>query len=172
MLVITEPHLHVTPAELAGKARDTLHLTWEERRWTRRRAATTGGREIALALPTGSVLQPGEVIALGADWYLVVEGRPEPVLAVVPRDRSEALRVAFDVGNRHFPLALDGDALLVPDDTAMEQLLTRLDVSWERRQAVFNPIGRGGHGHGPGESPLDGHRHQPGTGQGARHSHG
>ncbi len=159
MLVITEPHLHVDAAALAGKQRDALCLTWEERRWTRKRVVTTGGREVALALPTGSALQPDDVIAVQADWYLVVEARREPVLAVRPRDRAEAIRIAFEVGNRHFALALDGDALLVPDDTAMEQLLQRLDARWERRDAIFDPMGGGGHRHGPGTSPLDGHSH-------------
>jgi urease accessory protein len=159
MVVITEPHVHVTPGSLAGRERDTVCLTWEERRWTRRRARTTSGREVALALPTGSVLQPGDVIAVEDGWYLAVEGRPEPVLAITPRDRAEAIRVAFDVGNRHFSLALDGDTILVPDDTAMEQLVTRLGVPWTRRTAVYDPLGGGGHRHEPGRSPLDGHTH-------------
>ena len=77
-------------------------------------------------------------------WYLVVEGRPEPVLAVVPRDRDEAVRIAFEVGNRHFPLAVDGERLLVPDDTAMRQLLDRLGAAWKRRaRRCSSPIGRG-----------------------------
>jgi urease accessory protein len=160
MVVITEPHLHVEPEALRGKARDTLCLSWEERRWTRKRVVTAGGREVALALPTGSVLRPGDVIAVETDWYLVVEGRPEPVIAIHPRDRDEAVRVAFDVGNRHFPLALAGEAILVPDDTAMEQLVARLGVKWERRQTVFDPIGGGAHRHEPGTSPLDGHSHR------------
>ncbi|HEV8441470.1 MAG TPA: urease accessory protein UreE [Methylomirabilota bacterium] len=158
MRVITEPHLHVDASSLEGKERDTLRLAWEERRWTRKRVVTTGGREVALALPTGSVLQPDDVIAVEEDWYLAVEARPEPVLAVHPRNSAEAIRIAFDVGNRHFPLALVGDVLLVPDDTAMEQLLTRLGLVWERRQAVFDPIG-GAHRHPRGASPLDGHGH-------------
>lgn len=171
MIVITEPHLHVAPEALTGRERDTLRLTWEERRWTRKRVLTTGGREIALALPTGSVLRAGDVIALEDGWYLEVEGRPEPVLAVFPRDRAEAVRVAFDVGNRHFSLALEGDAILVPDDTAMEQLVTRLGVPWERRTAVYDPVGGGGHRHEPGASPLDGHTH--GTSHvHAHHHHG
>ncbi len=33
--------------------------------------------------------------------------------------------MAFEVGNRHFTLALDGPRLLVPDDPAMKVLLTR-----------------------------------------------
>lgn len=159
MLVVTTPHLHPAPDELRGRARDTLRLTWEERRWTRKRVRTTGGREVALALPTGSVLLPGDVIAVADTWYLEVEARPEPVIAALPRDRDEAVRIAFDVGNRHFPLALDGPALLVPDDTAMEQLMVRLGVRWERREAVFAPLGRGAP-HRHGESPLDGHAHR------------
>lgn len=158
MIVVTEPHLHPAAGELAGKARDTLCLTWEERRWTRKRVVTTAGRELALALPTGSQLRPGDVIAVGADWYLEVEGRPEPVIVIAPRGRDEAVRVAFDVGNRHFPLALDGDTLLVPDDTAMEQLVGRLGIPWERRAAVFDPVGRAAP-HAHGTSPLDGHHH-------------
>lgn len=158
MLVITESSVPGAAA-LAGKERDTLRLTWEERRWTRKRVETTGGRMVALALPTGSVLRDGDVLVVAEAWYLVVEARPEPVLAALPRDRAEAIRLAFDVGNRHFSLALEGEAIVVPDDPAMVQLLTRSGVRWERRQAVFNPIGGGGQGHDEAASPMDGHRH-------------
>ena len=131
------------PEALAGKERDHIMMTSEERRWTRRRARTAAGREIALALPTGTTLAPGALIAIEADWYLVVEAAAELVLAVRPQDRATAILVAFEVGNHHFPLALDGEDLLVPDDTAMVQLLTRLGISWQRRRAVFNPVARG-----------------------------
>ncbi len=155
MVMITESDLHEDRAALVGKERDTLRLTWEERRWTRKRVMTSGGREVALALPTGSRLEPGAILAVEGDWYLAVEGRPEPVLAVTPRDRAEAITVAFEVGNRHFPLALEGELLLVPDDIAMEQLLSRLGVHWDRREAVFDPLGGARHRHGPGAT-LDG----------------
>ena len=158
MQVITVSHLHVAPGALGGKARDTLPLTWEERRWTRKRVTTAGGREVALALPTGSVLRAGEVILVEDDWYLEVAAAAEPLLAVSPRDAAEAIRVAFEVGNRHFTLAIDGADLLLPDDAAMEQLVTRLRVPWRRARRVFEPIGAG-HRHDPGASPVDGHRH-------------
>jgi len=161
MVVITDPALSVTPASLAGRERDTLRLTWEERRWTRKRVVTSAGREVGLALPTGSMLRPGDIVAVEDGWYLQIEARPEPVLAVTPRSAEEAIRVAFDVGNRHFPLALDGGDLLVPDDTAMEQLLIRLGLVWRRRAAVFTPLGAG-HSHEPGRSALDGHSHEHG----------
>lgn len=143
MKVISERHVHAEPAGLAGKERDVLRLRWEERRWTRRRLTTARGREVALGLPTGSVLQAGEILLVEPEWYLEVEPAPEPVIAVFPRDHAEALRIAFEVGNRHFSLAVEPDALLVPDDPAMEQLLGRLGAKWERRTAVFTPIGFG-----------------------------
>ncbi|HSB41463.1 MAG TPA: urease accessory protein UreE [Methylomirabilota bacterium] len=144
MRVITEVVAGVPPGAWPGKARDTLPMTWEERQWTRRKAVSAAGREVALALPTGTVLEPGDVLAVEADWYLVVEARPEPVLVLFPETHEAALRIAFDVGNRHFSLACDGDTLLVPDDTAMEHLVTRLGVRWERREMVYSPLHPGG----------------------------
>jgi urease accessory protein len=141
--VVTERPVHCHEQALSGRERDVLVLTAEERRWGRRRVRTRAGRELALALPTGTVLSPGEVLYVGSDWYVAVEAAAEPVIAVTPRSREEALRVAFEVGNRHFTLAIDGDRLLVPDDPAMEQLLDRLAVEWRRDRAVFVPVSTG-----------------------------
>jgi urease accessory protein len=135
--------VHVGGAELERLERDRIVLTAEERRWGRRRVKTEKGRELVLALPTGSVLEPGDVLHVGAEYYVVIEAASEAVLAVSPRSRDEMIRVAFEVGNRHFTVAIDGDRLLVPDDVAMEQLLARLGVPWTRARAVFVPIGAG-----------------------------
>jgi urease accessory protein len=142
-VVVTTPRVAVSAADLGARVRDAVVLTAEERRWGRRRVTTRDGRELALALPTGSVLAPGAVLHVDRDWYVVVEAAPEPVLLVRPRSREEELRIAFEVGNRHFTLALDGADLLVPDDPAMEQLLGRLGVPFERACAVFVPLGHG-----------------------------
>lgn len=143
MLVIEQIPAAVEPAALAGKQRDTLVMTCEQRPWPRQRLKTTAAREVALALPTGTSLAPGTVIAVGADWYIEIEAAPEALLVVRSADRDAAIRVAFEVGNHHFPLSIEGDELIVPDDSAMEQLLNRLGVRWERRHAAFNPIARG-----------------------------
>jgi urease accessory protein UreE len=94
-------------------------------------------------LPTGTRLASGAIIAVEPEWYLQVEARPEPLLAIYPDSRETAIRAAFEVGNHHFPLAMDGLRLLVPDDSAMTQLLTRLGIRWDHCQAIFDPIGHG-----------------------------
>ena len=143
MLIVYESAPTAAASDLRGKEEDTLALTWEQRRWIRGKFRTTGGREIALALPTGTPLEPGAVILVEEEWYVRVEPVAEPLLAATPRDHAESIKLAFEIGNRHFPLALDGQTILVPDDPVMMQLFDRLGARYERRSAVFSPIGNG-----------------------------
>jgi urease accessory protein UreE len=99
--------------------------------------------EDTLALPTGTPLVPGTIILVEKDWYLRIEAMPEPLIAVTPENSQDAIRLAFEIGNRHFPLAMEGSTLLVPDDPAMAQLFDRLGARWSRRQAIFSPLGVG-----------------------------
>lgn len=126
---------------LEGKENDALVLTAEQRRWVRGQFKTAHGRELGLAFPTGTTLKPGAVLWIDPDWYLTVEAAPEPVLMIFPASQRDAVKIAFEVGNRHFPLAFEEDALLVPDDPAMVNLLDRLGAAWQRRLAAFDPIG-------------------------------
>lgn len=134
---------NVPLADLQGKENDRLLLPWEQRRWMRGRFTTERGREIGVALPTGIQVEPGRIMWVGADWYLTMAAATEPLLAVRPQGREDAIRIAFEVGNLHLPLALAGDDLLVPDDPAMTQLLTRIGAKWERCSLAFQPIGKG-----------------------------
>ena len=86
---------------------------------------------------------------------------PEPVLAALPRERAEAIRLAFDWGPGT-RLATRAGATR-PRAAAMCSS-DALGVRWERRRAVVNPLG-GGQGHDPGASPMDGHGH------GSQHVH-
>jgi urease accessory protein UreE len=78
---------------------------------------------------------------VGADWYLKIEAAPEAVLEISFENSTEAVKIAFEVGNLHFPLALAQGKILVPDDKAMVRLMERLGAHCERRQAIFDPIG-------------------------------
>jgi len=127
--------------ELRAKEEDRLILTWDQRRWMRGRFTTERGRKIGIALPTGTSLAHGTILHVAGDWYLKIEAAIEPLLEIVPADYEEAVRIAFEVGNRHFPLALREKSILVPEDKAMIRLLERLGAPWQRRQTIFDPIG-------------------------------
>ena len=67
------------------------------------------GREIGVALPTGVQIEPGQIMWIGPDWYLTMGAAREPLLAIHARDQQEAIRIAFEIGNLHFPLAVAGE---------------------------------------------------------------
>jgi urease accessory protein len=171
VLIIEQLAPPAASADIAGKQRDSLILTSEQRRWLRGRFTTTSGREIAFALPTGATLEPDAIVWIDSDWYLAIEAAPESVLAILPADSRSAVRIAFEVGNRHFPLAMEGDALLVPDDTAMVQLLDRIGARWERRLAVFQPIGKA-HSHDDAPEELHERAHDHPNTHAYEHPHG
>ena len=149
LLIIDHLISSVSEELLRAKDDDKLVLTWEQRRWVRGRFTTHKGRKIGLALPTGTTLAPNALLWVEPDWYLRVEAATESVLEILPLDYEEAVKIAFEVGNMHFPLAMQENRLLVPDDKAMVRLMDRLAAKWEKRQTVFNPIGKNeSHQHG------------------------
>jgi urease accessory protein len=131
----------VNQDDLRAKEEDKLVLAWEGRRWLRGRFTTARGRKIGIALPTGTTIAPGSILHMGEDWYLKLEAALEPVLEIASLDYAEAVKIAFEIGNRHFPLALEGSKILVPDDKVMIRLMERLGVSFRHRQTVFDPVG-------------------------------
>lgn len=142
-IVVDSLPMSVSGADIEGKETDRLLLTWEQRRWMRGRFTTEKGREIGVALPTGTQIESGQIMFIGTDWYLTMKAATEPLLAIHAADRQDAIRIAFEIGNLHFPLAVAGESLLVPDDSAMTQLLGRIGAHWERCNGAFDPIGRG-----------------------------
>jgi urease accessory protein len=142
-IVVDALPAQIAPADFVGKEADRLVLSWEQRRWLRGRFVTEAGREIGMALPTGTQVEPGQMLWVGPEWYVTMGAAAEPLVSIRPVDRQQAILIAFEVGNLHFPLAVDGDRFLVPDDTAMTQLFDRMRIPWERCRVPFRPLGRG-----------------------------
>src|SRR2546427_13031511 len=125
LTVVTERAALPCADALAGRQRDVVVFTAEERRWGRRRVRTEAGRELMLALPTGSVLTPGEVLHVDEHWYVVAEAAREAVLAGTPRTPDGALRGAVEGGNRHFHRPPDGPPVAGPDRPRLEVMAKR-----------------------------------------------
>ncbi|MGH8067946.1 MAG: urease accessory protein UreE [Candidatus Entotheonellia bacterium] len=127
---------------------DRVALTWEQRQRSRQKLLTRQGCEIALALPTGTRLHSGDLLA-GLEGWIEVELAPEDVLLVRPRSLQETVFVAYQIGNRHLPLEIDAQGLKTLYEPVLETYLRQQSIPVERVYLPFTPVSAtSGHRHG------------------------
>ncbi|THF87061.1 urease accessory protein UreE [Deinococcus sp. KSM4-11] len=128
-----------TPQRPEGR-QVAVFMTAVDRRRVRRRLHAPDGVEVRLALPTGTVLTPGTVLAVQDGVSYVVEAAPEDVAVLRPRSMTEAVAVAHAVGNLHrdFIPADEAGVFLALWDAPLELLLTRQGVPFTREERPFH----------------------------------
>lgn len=117
---------------------DTIALTWEERQKSRQKLRTAPGQEIALALPTGTRLHAGDLLAIAEGW-IEVRLALEDVLFIKPRSLREAAFVAYQIGNRHLPLEIMEDGLQTLYEPVLAAYFRQQAMPTERVQRPFTP---------------------------------
>jgi urease accessory protein len=123
---------------------DTVALTWEERQKSRQRLRTTQGQELALALPTGTRLQAGDLLPT-VDGYIEGGLALEDVILITPQNLQEAAFVAYQIGNRHLPLEITGEGLKTLYERVLAAYFDQQAIATERRQLPFTPVTAAGH---------------------------
>jgi urease accessory protein len=118
---------------------DTVSLTWDARQKSRQKLRTAQGQEIALALPTGTRLNAGDLLPTTGGW-IEVRLAPEEVLLIRPRNLKEAAFVAYQIGNRHLPLDIAEDGLKTPYQPVVESYFNRQKIVTERLRLPFTPV--------------------------------
>ena len=125
----------ISPSE-----RDIVRFDWETRQKCRQRLKTEAGRELGLALPTGTRLSPGDVLYRDAEVEIVVEGKPEKVFVLRP-EKCEVFGLAcYQIGNLHRPIGFDGGTILVPYEPVLERQLTRLGFAYTVEARIFTGV--------------------------------
>lgn len=129
-------------ARAASSERDVVKLDWEARQRCRQRFKTEAGREIGLALPTGTVLSPGDILYRDAEVEIVVEGLPERVFVLQPERIEDYGLACYQIGNLHRPIGFDDGAILVPYEPVLENQFPRLGFHYTIEERVFTHAAR------------------------------
>jgi urease accessory protein len=124
----------------ADAERDTVVMGWEERRRARQRLHTVKGREIAIALPTGTVLTDGDILYVDETFYVSVEAEKEDVLVVPLADATSSAALAYELGNRHLPVSIGHGLLATPYDRLIDEMLAESGLRYERRKEPFEAV--------------------------------
>ena len=101
-----------------------------------------------MVLPRGTVLRGGALVA-GQGGFIRVEAADEDIVTVRAANAVGLARAAYHLGNRHVPVQVLRDALLIGYDAVLVDMLIRLGVRTQRGWAPFEPEA-GAYGHGAG----------------------
>jgi urease accessory protein len=121
-----------------------LPMSAHDRRRVRRLVEAPDGTVLALELPTGTVLHPGQVIYEDGERSFVVAAADEAVLVIEPRTIAEAARTAHLIGNLHRDIEVTATEIVALADHTLAERLERSGVPFRRAERPF-------HGRAPGE---------------------
>jgi len=154
-----------------------VELDWDVRQKSRIAATDSLGRALNVFLPPGTVLRGGDVLVCEDGSLVRVKAAPQPVLVVTHcRDHGtpfDLLRAAYHLGNRHVPLELQPDRLLLEPDHVLADMLRMQHLIVTEAASAFEPEG-GAYGAAGGAHAGHEHRHDHGhdhTHQGHDHGH-
>ena len=122
----------------------TLVLDWDTRQKSRFDAVDASGRRIGVFLPRGIAVRGGDVL-VGEDGSLIaVQALAQPILVVTASAASrdpalDLLRAAYHLGNRHVPLEVRADRLLLEPDHVLAALLVRMGLDVRPTSGPFEP---------------------------------
>lgn len=113
---------------------DVVQLSDADLEQQRLMVTTRRGQELAIALPRHQRLFDGAVLLLDDIHAIVVRAANRRWLRLEPRSLSDAIELGYQVGNLHWRVRFEGDALLVAIEGRPENYAVRLgELIWSRR---------------------------------------
>lgn len=139
-MTIVETIVHASDIgpEYDGYRRDSLTLTWDQRRQGHGRRTSDGGLEFAMSLPAGAVLKAGDCLILDAERTVVeINEAAEPVYVVRPKTSQDWAYYAYHIGNRHQEVMIGETELIFLQNPAVRSLLEQLHARFETGKRPF-----------------------------------
>jgi urease accessory protein len=160
---------------------DVAVLEHDERHLRRRVLSLQGGGQVLVDLLEPVALGNGDLLVLDDGRRVGIVAPPEDVYDVRARDAVHLSELAWHIGNRHLPAAIEAERIVIPRDHVIKDMLEGLGATVTEASEPFNPL-RGaysGHGHSHAHHGHDhhghdhhGHDHHGHDHHGHDHSHG
>ena len=141
------------------KAVGALTLNFDARHRRRIRLATDQGEDILLDLPKAVAMADGDGLQLEDGRWLKVRAAAELIVEVRHKDPNQLMRLAWHLGNRHFPAEIRCRLLLIRPDHVIEGMLHGFGADLVMVRAPFQPEGGAYSGHGHHPDHDDGEHH-------------
>ncbi|PUB18599.1 urease accessory protein UreE [Yoonia sediminilitoris] len=122
---------------------DCVKLTYDARLLRRKRLQSEAAVSFLVDLPHTTSINAGDGFVLSDGRTIAVAAADEPLMRVT----GDLVRLAWHVGNRHAPCAIEDGALVVQREKVMRAMLEQLGAQVVDFDGPFTPEG-GAYGHG------------------------
>ncbi|MCF6406678.1 urease accessory protein UreE [Chitinophaga filiformis] len=115
MIIIEKIEGNVVSFPTANRVIDPLRLEWFEAGKRLLRRHTQGRQEVALRfMREAPMLQQGDIVWMDDKKAIVIDIIPAAAIVLKPATMKDMAAVCYEIGNKHLPLFLEGDDVLVP----------------------------------------------------------
>ena len=135
----------------------TVTLSYEDRYRRRIKMRDDKGEKFLLDLPKAVQMLEGDILLLEGGGMIEVIAAKEDVLDIICKTKTESLKIAWHLGNRHISVQiLESGRLRIIYDHVLKEMVEGLGAKTKRHFEIFSPEKgaygaikhRGQHSHG------------------------
>lgn len=156
MIVVNEVIGTRSDIENSAKQVELVELEWFELGKRIQSKRTSSGTDIAIRLlGEGQRLRHDDILYTDKDKIIIVDLLPCEAIAIKPSSMYEMGKVCYEIGNKHMPLYIQDETVLMPFEMPMFRWLEASGFNPEkvlRRLLVPLRSNVAPHGHGAGSS--------------------
>ncbi len=160
--------------DIAGYKLDYIQLEWYELNKRIQRKSTTSGVEVAMKFMGENIaLKDGDILYCSAETKeaIVVEVLTTKAIVISPTTMQEMATVCYEIGNKHMPLFIDGDDIMLPYEAPMFKWMESAGYNpMEQQRKLCRRLKSNDSSHSHSHSHGD-HHHSHGDGHHHHHHH-
>ena len=117
-----------------------LTLNSSERKILRGKRFSDCNKELHLQLPRYGKIKDGDILKTNNEKLFVeIIAQKENLIIVNSNSKTELIKVAYHLGNRHVEVEINNDVLLTKSDYVIEEMLKNFDVDFSKSVRKFFP---------------------------------
>lgn len=137
-MIINETAGSIKQFDTANRTIDFLEIEWYEATKRIQRKKTKSGQEIAIKfLKEGQRLKQDDVLYADDHKLIVVDIIPCDAIVVKPNSLLEMGSVCYEIGNKHLPMFIQNDEVLLPFE---EPIFKWLSASGYNTEKIFTRL--------------------------------
>ncbi|SMC28234.1 urease accessory protein [Clostridium acidisoli DSM 12555] len=116
---------NIKEIELNGKAIDEVYVDWFDVDKKILKKASKNGKDIGIKLEKPSRLNDGDILYSDEKEILIITIPECEAISIKPKTMHEMGKICYEIGNKHIPLFLDEDEIIVNYDDPLYKLLDK-----------------------------------------------